>query len=48
MHWVAVLVDEFQLGDLEYWRRMPFRTFLAWQRYAVIRALNRQSANQGG
>lgn len=45
-----MLVDEFQLGDLEFWRKMPFRTFLAWQRLARTRQLNRanQAAATGG
>lgn len=38
-----MLIDEFELGDLEYWRKMPFRTFLAWQRLAMVRAVNRKA-----
>jgi hypothetical protein len=39
-------VDEFQLGDLEYWRRMPYRTFLAWQRLAMLRHMHREQRRQ--
>lgn len=43
-----MLIDEFELGDLEFWRRMPFKTFIAWQRLAMIRSVNRKARQQGG
>lgn len=42
---MAVLVEEFRFPP-DYWRKMPFVEFNAWQRYAFVRRRNKQLAAQ--